>query len=62
MRVDTAKMAASDPSKIRSFATNAELLAELESQVRNSPDKLLCVFFSNGSFDNIHKTFAKDFA
>lgn len=62
MRVDTAKMAASDPSKIRSFATNAELLAELESQVRNSPDRLLCVFFSNGSFDNIHKTFAKDFA
>ena len=62
MRVDTAQMAASDPSKIRSFATNAELLAELESQVRNSSDRLLCVFFSNGSFDNIHKTFAKDFA
>lgn len=64
-RMDTAKMAEINPEKISAFATNLALLDALEADVKKSitaGEKLLCVFFSNGSFDNIHKTFAKDFA
>lgn len=63
-RVDTSAMASDDPTKMKAFTTNLELLAELEKCARKATtdgEKILCVFFSNGSFDNIHKQFANDF-
>ncbi len=63
-RVDTSAMAASDPGKITAFTSNAGLLEELEKQVREETgkgEKILCAFFSNGSFDGIHRRFSEDF-
>lgn len=63
-RVDTSAMAASDPGKIAAFTSNAGLLEELEKQVREETgkgEKILCAFFSNGSFDGIHRRFSEDF-
>ena len=63
-RVDTSAMAASDPGKITAFSSNAGLLEELEKQVREETGKggkILCAFFSNGSFDGIHRRFSEDF-
>ena len=64
LRVDTSAMAALDPSKIRAFESNPALLESLESAVRAETaagGKVLCAFFSNGSFDGIHRRFAEDF-
>lgn len=64
LRVDTAAMAALDPSKIAAFESNSALLESLESAVRAEAaagGKVLCAFFSNGSFDGIHRRFAEDF-
>lgn len=64
LRVDTSAMADLDPSKIRAFESNPALLESLESAVRAETaagGKVLCAFFSNGSFDGIHRRFAEDF-
>ena len=62
MRMDTAAIAAENPEKTLAFNSNEELLEKLESDARSMPEKLVCVFFSNGSFGSIHTKFAKDFA
>lgn len=57
-RIDTAKMAAEHhPEKLRAFDSNAALLDRLVADVKADNGKLLCIFFSNGSFDNIHNKF-----
>ena len=57
-RIDTAKMAAEHhPEKLHAFDTNAALLDKLAADVKAENGKLLCIFFSNGSFDNIHNKF-----
>ena len=43
--------------KFMAFASNKDLLNQLMLDVK-SESKIVCVFFSNGSFDNIHKDFA----
>ncbi len=60
-RMDTSALAARNPEKIRAFISNRELLEALASDI-DATQKTLCVFFSNGSFDNIHVEFAKRFA
>ena len=59
--MDTSALAARNPEKIRAFISNRELLEALASDI-DATQKTLCVFFSNGSFDNIHVEFAKRFA
>ena len=61
-RVDTRAMAMLDPKKLQAFGTNFELLEKICEDVKNEKSKVVCVFFSNGSFDGIHKEFAKRFA
>ena len=61
-RMDTAKMAAQNPGKFQAFQRNAELLQTLEKDIADEQNKCVCAFFSNGSFDNIHKEFASKFA
>ena len=60
-RMDTKALAEYNPKKIKAFNSNAELLEALSKDI-DASQKTLCVFFSNGSFDNIHKEFAKRFA
>lgn len=63
-KMDTAAMCAKNPDKIFAFDSNAKLLEKLDADVKcriSAGEKLVCVFFSNGSFDNIHKTFAGSF-
>ncbi len=61
-RMDTAKMAAQNPGKFQAFQRNTELLQTLEKDIADEQNKCVCAFFSNGSFDNIHKEFASKFA
>lgn len=59
-RFDTAAAAARHPDKFESFPTNAALLEKLRADTANESGAVVCVFFSNGSFDNIHKIFAAE--
>ncbi len=62
-RINTAEMAAKhNPKKLRACASNAELLERLSADAEAEKSEIVCVFFSNGSFDGIHKEFAKRFA
>ena len=63
-RMDTDAMSAKHPEKIFPFSDNEELLERLSLDVRRhlkSGQKAVCVFFSNGSFDGIHKKFSEAF-
>ncbi len=63
-RMDTRAMAESFPGKIFAFASNAALLERLcgdAASLAARGARPVCVFFSNGSFDNIHRKFAQEF-
>ncbi len=53
--IDTKKMAQNYGSKFSAFETNESLYEKLCSDILASKEKELIVFFSNGSFDGIHK-------
>ncbi len=57
-RFNARKLAEENPEKIEAFDSNDALLEKLQTQ--KFADKTLVVFFSNGSFDNIHKKFAQE--
>lgn len=62
-RIDTAEMAAThNPKKLHAFDSNQALLEKLSADISAESGKSVCVFFSNGSFDGIHKKFAERFA
>ena len=62
-RMNTAEMVAKhSPEKLKAFTTNAELLEHLSADISKESQNYVCVFFSNGSFDGIHKEFAKRFS
>ena len=62
-RMNTAEMVAKhSPEKLKAFATNVELLEQLSADISKESQSCVCVFFSNGSFDGIHKEFAKKFS
>ncbi len=62
-RINTAEMVANhSPEKLSAFETNVALLEKLCTDVQAEKNEIVCLFFSNGSFDNIHKEFAKRFA
>ena len=56
-KFDTKIAAERSGGKFTAFASNKDLLNQLMLDVK-SESKIVCVFFSNGSFDNIHKDFA----
>lgn len=59
-RMDTGRLAALGGDCFEAFASNEELLKNLLKVVEDNADKkIVCVFFSNGSFDGIHKTFVQ---
>ncbi len=58
-KMDTFAMASLYPDKIRAYKTNEDLLHDLISKVE---PKTVCAFFSNGSFDSIHKKFTAIFS
>ena len=60
-RISTARIAEAGGEGFMAFEKNEDLLATLVENVKNSPEKIVCVFFSNGSFDGIHKKFAEIF-
>ena len=59
-KFDTAAAAARNPEKFAAFASNRELLGRLREDAAAERAKTVVVFFSNGSFDNIHKEFAAE--
>ncbi len=62
-RINTAEMVAKhSPEKLSAFSSNVELLEKLCADVKSESEEIVCLFFSNGSFDAIHKEFAKRFA
>lgn len=61
-RMDTSHLAKLGGQKFAAFDANESLLQKLCEDVKAEPQKLVCVFFSNGSFDGIHKKFAEIFA
>ncbi|MBR6388704.1 MAG: Mur ligase [Opitutales bacterium] len=64
-RMDTFRLAQKGGEKFCAFNSNEELLNALVSDVvgaESRGEKALCVFFSNGSFDGVHKKFAQIFA
>ena len=60
-KFDTSAAQQRHPEKFKSFASNNALLEELKKDV-DTKTETVCIFFSNGSFDNIHKIFAADIA
>ncbi len=58
-RIDTVEMA--KKHRLQAFNTNFALLEKLCNDVEKENSEIVCVFFSNGSFDAIHKEFAKRF-
>lgn len=58
-KFDASAAAQRHPGKFFAFDSNGALLKSLENDVDFSR-KTVCVFFSNGSFDDIHKTFARE--
>ncbi|MBE6414586.1 MAG: Mur ligase [Verrucomicrobiaceae bacterium] len=56
-KFDTSAAQARNPQKFKCFVSNKQLLAELEQNISETEETVV-VFFSNGSFDNIHKEFA----
>ncbi len=58
-KFDTAGAAQRSGGKFASFPSNHDLLEQLKRDIA-STSKAVCVFFSNGSFDNIHKLFAAE--
>ena len=58
-KFDTAAAQARNPTKFKCFESNKDLLKALEKNISKT-EKTVVVFFSNGSFDNIHKTFASN--
>ena len=62
-RMNTAEMArAHNPKKLRAFESNAALLEALSDDASSENGKIVCIFFSNGSFDGVHREFAKRFS
>lgn len=59
-KFDTALAQSRHPDKFFAFASNAELLEKLRADTAKPLGETVCVFFSNGSFDNIHKEFAAE--
>lgn len=51
-----------NPKKLHAFDSNQALLEKLSADISAESGKSVCVFFSNGSFDGIHKKFAELFA
>lgn len=60
-RMDTFRLAKLGGENFSAFNSNNELLETLVSDVKADSQKIVCVFFSNGSFDSIHKKFAQIF-
>lgn len=63
-KMDSFGIARRNAGRIAAFETNAELLEQISTDAKRRLDageRLVCVFFSNGSFDSIHKEFAKIF-
>lgn len=60
-RIDTKAMAQKFADKLSAFETNEALYEKLFADVLRSSEKIVCVFFSNGSFDGIQKKFAQNF-
>ncbi len=58
-KFDTAGAAQRSGGKFSAFASNKDLLEQLKQDTATSSN-VVCVFFSNGSFDNIHKEFADE--
>jgi len=52
-RMNTSALAEKYSEKMKAYQTNLALLDDLKKYVESSEEKLICVFFSNGSFDNI---------
>lgn len=61
-RMNTAEMVARYPDKLKAFGSNAELLEQLCQDITKETQECVCVFFSNGSFDGIHKEFVNRYA
>lgn len=64
-RMEVGRLAKKGGEKFTAFNSNQELLETIVRDVKNavaSNKKVLCVFFSNGSFDGIHKQFASIFS
>ncbi len=61
-RMDTFRLARSGGEKFEAFRDNSELLEKLAADVSASERNIVCVFFSNGSFDSIHRRFAEMFS
>ncbi len=59
-RMDTAALAALSGIHCRAFEDNLELLKTLKADAAADDCNKVVVFFSNGSFDSIHKLFAAD--
>ena len=59
-RMDTAALAALSGMHCRAFEDNLELLKTLKADAAADDCNKVVVFFSNGSFDSIHKLFAAD--
>ena len=59
-RMNTSRLAVLGGGAFEAFSSNEELLENLLKRVELCADKkILCVFFSNGSFDSIHKKFVQ---
>lgn len=64
-RMETSRLAQKGGEKFAAFASNEKLLETLSCDVDcavKSGKKVLCAFFSNGSFDGVHKKFASLFS
>ena len=61
-RMDTSRLAKIGGENFAAFESNGALLERLVSDAKAESAKIACVFFSNGSFDSIHKKFAEIFA
>ena len=64
-RMDTFRLAQKGGENFAAFDSNERLLNALVSDVETAAacgEKIVCAFFSNGSFDGVHKKFAQIFA
>jgi len=57
-RIDTKRLANRHADKITAFTTNAKVLDAMQIYAHLEGGKKIYIFFSNGSFDDIHKAFA----